>query len=131
MKYIILEKSEKERKKVNVGHVIICNDEEAEVTATGKDGVTARDEKGKKFQVLHDHVEVKGKGGGKKEEGPVKEEQKPRKGEPDLEVADDEEDKESVEEKAEKKPPKKKVTKKGKKEFKEKNANGKPKRGII
>lgn len=133
MKYIILEKSEREEKKVKVGHVIMVgNDEEAEVTAIGKDGVTARDEKGKKFQVLHDHVEVKGKGGGKEEEEeePGKKEQKPGKEEPDLEVADDEEDKESEEEKTEKKPPKKKVAKKGKKEFKEKN-DREPKRGIT
>jgi len=125
MKYIILEKAQ-----AKVGHVIMVNDgEEAEVTAVGEDGVTARDEKGKKFQVLHDHVEVKGKGGGKEEEGPGKKEQKPGKGEPDLEVADDEEDKESEEEKTEKKPPKKKVIKK-EKGAKEKN-DRESKRGIT
>ena len=127
MKYIILEKAQ-----AKVGHVIMVNDgEEAEVTAVGEDGVTARDEKGKKFQVMHDHVEVKGKGVGKEEEDeePGKKEKKPGKEEPDLEVADDEEDKESEEEKTEKKPPKKKVVKK-EKGAKEKN-DRESKRGIT
>ncbi len=102
MRYIILEKAQ-----AKVGHVIVVNDgEEAEITAVGKDGVTARDKQGKKFQVLHEHVEVKGKSKpteseedeGKKSKGKIK---------PELEVADDEEDKESVEKKAEKKQTKK------------------------
>lgn len=107
MKYIILEKAQ-----AKVGHVIMVNDgEEAEVTAVGEDGVTARDEKGKKFQVLHDHVKVKGKGGKEEEEEPGKEEQEPGKKETQLEVADDEEDKESEKEKAGKKVAKKKKSK--------------------
>lgn len=112
MKYIILlnkalkededeEEQGAQQSKVKVGHVIIVSDgKKAKVTAVGKDGVTAKDEKGKKYQVLHEQVKIKDN-----------EEDKGKK-QPELEVADDEEDKESVEEKREKKklPKKKKVS---------------------
>jgi hypothetical protein len=101
MMYIILEKSKKELEedqekdqeespeeqtegKVDVGNVILVPDtkKKAEVTAVGKDGVTARDDKGNKFQMVHENVktkdgkEPKGDKGGKVEEQKKPEETK-------------------------------------------------------
>jgi len=45
-----------------VGHVIMVpdSDKKVDVTAVGQHGVTARDEKGNKYQILHEHVEKDG-----------------------------------------------------------------------
>jgi|GEM_PF-6598227 len=51
---------------VEVGHVILIGEgHEAKVVAVGKDGVTAKDDKGNKHLITHDNVEKKG---GKKSE---------------------------------------------------------------
>jgi hypothetical protein len=39
-----------------VGQIINVEGKKGTITAVGKDGVTARDEKGKAHQILHDHV---------------------------------------------------------------------------
>jgi ribosomal protein S25 len=77
---------------VAVGHKILVGDDEdteAKVTAVGKDGVTARDKKGKTHQILHKHIKVK--------EDEDEEDEDERWGETSEDEREDEEEKQEKE----------------------------------
>lgn len=131
MRYIILEKSKEEledkekdkeekpeeqtESKVDVGHVVLVpgTKKKAEVTAVGKDGVTARDDKGNRFQMVHENVKTKDGKEPKEEEKP-EENEKPEK--PEEKDGDSIDSKLPKEKKEGKKPPKEKDEKEEEKE---------------